>query len=325
MNGVAAYLWRTPIHAFKLPRRLALAERALFALFARRLPGPAREAVSQADVIFIESGIAVIYLPLLARLNPKAKIIYLASDALDAINQAETIKAAFRRHAHLVDSARLPSPYLRSDVPASIPCYFIPHGIEKEKFANIGPSPYPAGTKNAVSVGSMLFDPEFFRIAGPMFPDVTFHVIGSGHHESGPANVVYHSEMPFEATLPFIKHADVAIAPYGDGVAPYLAHTSMKLMQYAYLGIAAVCPEVVVGGGLGRFGYRRGDEASLRRGIEAALLAPRGRSISQLDWSEVTARWLDPKTFADTAIAPTYEARSAGSCKRAAQDEVILA
>ncbi|MCW6511596.1 GumK N-terminal domain-containing glycosyltransferase [Lichenifustis flavocetrariae] len=325
VNGVTAYLWRTPVHAFGLPRRLALAERALFALFARGLPGPAQEAVSRADVVFIESGIAVIYLPLLRRLNPAAQIVYLASDSLGAINQAETIKSAFQRHAPLVDSARLPSPYLRSDVPSSIPCHFVPHGIEKERFAAIGPSPYRPGTCNAVSVGSMLFDPEVFASAGPMFPHVTFHVIGSGHAGPSVGNVIYHPEMPFNDTLPFIKHAHFAIAPYGEGVAPYLTHTSMKLMQYAFLGVPAVCPEIVAGGDRGRFGYRRGDESSLRMAIEAALRAPRGQSLPQLDWSDVTDRWLDPGSFADTVIAPKQEARPVGSSQRGAQDRVILA
>lgn len=292
--GVDAYLWRTPIHPFRMPRRLRLAERALFGLFARHLPGAARTAIAAADIVFIESGIAIIYLPLLRRLNPRAQIIYMASDALGAINQAETIKAAFHRHAHLVDSARLPSPYLRDDVPASIPCYFIPHGIEKEKFAAIGPSPYPPGTTNAVSVGSMLFDNSFFEIAGPLFPDITFHVIGSGHKGPSTANVRYYPEMPFEATLPYLKHATFAIAAYGEGVQAYLTHTSMKLMQYGYLGLPAVCPAVVAGEGLGRVGYRAGNKQSIISALNACSKTIDSHARHVIGWSEVTTRLLAP-------------------------------
>ena len=302
VGAVTCYLWRTIVHPCRLPRWAAVLERALFRMFARRLPQVALAAISDADFILIESGISIIYLPLLRRLAPQAQIIYLASDALDAINQAETIKQAFRRHAHLLDGARLPSPKLRHDIPSRIPCYFIPHGIEKERFAAIGPSPYRPGTRNAVSVGSMLFDRAFFDVAAPQFPDITFHAIGSGHDGPGPANVIYHPEMPFEATLPFIKHADFAVAPYGRGVAPYLTHTSMKLMQYGYLGIPAVCPEVVAGEP-GRFGYVPGSTTSIARAIRQACehgrrLVPR----NALSWAQVVERLLHPQQFRETHI-----------------------
>lgn len=298
VGRVACYLWRTSIHACRLPRLLAPLERALFAAFANRLPRQARSAIAAANTVFIESGIAIIHLPLIRRLAPRAQIVYLASDALGAINQAESIKAAFRRHAHLVDSARLPSPLLRYDVPASIPCYFIPHGVEKERFASIGASPYPAGTRNAVSVGSMLFDPTFFRIAAPMFPDITFHIIGSGHAEAGPRNVIYLPEMPFAETLPYIKHADFAVAPYNESVASYLTHTSMKLMQYGYLGVPAVCPDMVASGEIGRFGYKCGSPASIAEAIKGACSSLRSLAPAKvLDWSEVVERLLRPKAL----------------------------
>ena len=245
----------------------------------------------------------MIYLPLLRRLNPRAQILYLASDSLDAIGQAETIKCAFRAHAHLVDSARLPSPYLVSDIPASIPCYYIPHGIQTDRFSAIGPSPYRPGTRNAVSVGSMLFDPEFFRIAGANFPDVTFHVIGSGYAGEGMRNVIYYPEMPFETTLPFIKHSNFAIAPYGMGVEPYLTHTSMKLMQYGYLGVPAVCPEVVAGGVPGRFGYRHDAVETIKGAIASALACGPLRPRCVLEWREVVQRLINPLSYADTRLA----------------------
>ena len=311
VNGVDCYLWRTPIHPFRMPAHLRLAERALFGLFAQHLPRPARERIAQATHIFVESGIGIMYLPLLRRLNPTGQIIYMASDSLGAINQADTIKRAFQRYAHFVDSARLPSPFLRDDVPASIPCYFIPHGIEKERFAQNCPSPYRPGTTNAVSVGSMLFDNSFFEIAGPAFPDITFHVIGSGHTGPNTANVLYYDEMPFEATLPYLKHATFAIAAYGEGVAPYLTHISMKLMQYGFLGLPAVCPEVVAGEGLGRVGYFAKDTSSIDAAISKTLNV-RWLGADCLDWNGVTTRLLRPDDFnISESIRPALSASAA--------------
>lgn len=300
-NGIDCYLLRTLVHACRLPSAFGMVESALFRLLTGHLPREVSRAIPEADTIFVESGIALTYLPLLRRLAPQAAIIYLASDALDAIDQAAPIRAALRDCAALIDRAAVPSPLLRDEVPDTIPCHYVPHGVEKARFAAIGASPYQASSTNAVSVGSMLFDPEFFRLAAPLFPAVTFHVIGSGYQGPMPGNVTLHPEMPFEATLAFIRHADVAIAPYRGSVFPYLAHTSMKLMQYGYLGIPAVCPSVVATIE-GRFGYTPGNACSIETALKSALLAPRTRHEA-LDWADVTARLLRPAHFEDAAIA----------------------
>ena len=289
VNGIGCFLWRTPVHPFRLPARLAPIEKAVFAAFASYLPKAVCAAIKRADVILVESGISIIYIPLLKRLNPRIRIIYLASDSLDAIGQAGAIRKALKANAGLIDSARLPSPYLAGDIPRQVPCYYIPHGIEKAQFDRIGPSPFTAGSLNAVSVGSMLFDPKFFEAAGKLFPNITFHVIGSGHAGSGSDNVRYYPEMPFENTLPYLKHSAFAIASYGPDAPVYLTHTSMKLMQYDYLGIPAVCPETVAGSGHGRFGYDPRRPQTIKTAIENAL--DRGGGLvpqPQLDWGQVT-------------------------------------
>lgn len=292
-NGVACYLWRTLVHPFRMPARLALMEKAAFAYYASRVPTEMASLIEKATVVLVESGVAITFIPLVKRLNPKVRIVYMASDALDAVGQASAIKQAFKAVARAIDGARVPSPYLAADIPPEIPCYYIPHGIAKDEFAAIGPSPFPPGSINAVSVGSMLFDASFFEIAGRSFPDIAFHVIGSGHSGPAPSNVRYYPEMPFTRTLPYLKHSTIAIAPYRRGVERYLTHTSMKLMQYNYLGIPAVCPETVAGEGLGRFGYRIGDESSIRLAIEGALRRPTAvASANHLTWGEITERLL---------------------------------
>ncbi|WP_237477181.1 hypothetical protein [Lichenibacterium dinghuense] len=302
VNGVDCYLWRTPIHPCRLPPAAAWAERALFGLFARHLPAPVRDRLRAADTVLVESGLGLIYLDLIRRLNPGARLVYLASDALDAIGQAGPVKRALRAGAHLIDAVRVPSPLLASEVPPGTPTWFIPHGIAAEAFAARGASPYRAGTVNAVSVGSMLFDPAFFAAAGRCFPEVTFHCIGSGHAGPPAGNVLFHPEMPFSETLPYLQHADFAVAAYGPGVAPYLTHTSMKLMQYDHLGLPAVCPVEVAGVHPGRHGYRRGDAASIRAAVAAARGAGRHAGGVHLSWAEVAARLRDPSAFDDTRI-----------------------
>ena len=288
VDHVGCYLWRTPIHPFRLPKRFALVEKLVFGAFSRHLPKAMRVAIKRADIVLVESGMSIIYIPLIKRLNPMVRIIYMASDSLDAIGQAGAIKDALRVNAALVDRARVPSPYLVKDIPREIPCYYIPHGIDKQRFEKIGPSPYTPGSLNAVSVGSMLFDPSFFETAGRLFPNITFHVIGSGYTGASSDNVHYYSEMPFEKTLPFLKYSSFAVAPYGRGVDAYLTHTSMKLMQYNYLGIPAVCPQTVAGSGYGRFGYNPQQPQTIMTAIENALGSDAFVPQPQLDWRQVT-------------------------------------
>ena len=299
-DDVLCFLRYTSVHPMRLPARLGVIERALFRLYAVSLPGEVRALLRKAKIIFVESGIAITLIAQIKRLNPASRIIYLASDSLEAIRQADTIRADLQTHASSIEAARVPSPLLKSDIPPGIPTYFIPHGIEKQVFDRAQPSPFGADGINAVSVGSMLFDPTFFDIAGAAFPHITFHVIGSGHSGSHAANVIYHPEMPFAATIPFLQHSRFAVAAYGQGLEPYLKHTSMKLMQYRYLGLPAVCANTVASPEVNRFGYQAGDEASIRSAIEAALAAKRLAPGACLSWAEVTDRLLAPTAFPDT-------------------------
>ena len=108
----------------------------------------------------------------------------------------------------------------------------------------------------------------------------------------------------------YIKHADLGIAPYkADCVQDYLCDTSMKLMQYEYFGVPAICPTAAVGGHAGRFGYVPGDRNSIGKAIRAALTAGKFAPPAILSWSEVTDRILRPQDFADTALVPHREVR----------------
>jgi 2-beta-glucuronyltransferase len=151
----------------------------------------------------------------------------------------------------------------------------------------------------------MLFDPGFFVIASQLFPDITFHVIGSGKgiQEGYGPNVKVYDEMPHKATLPYIKHATIGIAPYrAAGLPTYLSDTSLKLMQYDFFGLPAVCPHGIVGDYQSRFGYTPDDADSIVAAINSALAAPRKSFRTPLAWSEVADRLLEPERFEDTRI-----------------------
>ena len=151
----------------------------------------------------------------------------------------------------------------------------------------------------------MHFDASFFQIAAGAFPEITFHVIGpgaAGQDLSGP-NIRVYGEMRFQDTLPFVKHAAFGIAPYrNDGIPAYLADTSMKLRQYRFFGIPAVCPNFAAGGDPYRLGYGPSDKPSIVAAIASALETGRVPAGAFLSWREVADRLLRPTDFPDTAL-----------------------
>ena len=305
VDGVDCYLWKQPIHPFNTHRTwLQPLESAWFGYVAEHVPSILRQWIREADVIFFESGSAILHVALAKRLNPSARLVYIASDDLDTIGVAEAVKTRFAVVAPLFDALCVPSPRLA--MPPGARRYFVPHGLEPSLATRGDPSPYPPGSRVAVSVGSMLFDPTFFRLAAPAFRDLTFHVIGSGlaDPQGFAANVRFHGEMDHDETLRYIKHAAIGIAPYrADAVPAYLVETSMKLMQYAFFGVPAVCPASVTGDLPYRHGYQPGCAASIAAAIRGALAAPAFAPPRFLDWSQVTDRLIDPAAFDDTRLA----------------------
>ena len=302
VKGVECFLWKTFVHPFNTRKRgLRSLENVWFQGYRAFMHPVLKQWLTEADVIFFESGTAPIFFDAACRLNPQAKKIYIASDDLQTIQVADFVHRCFDRAAPHMSALCLPSRSLADAMPATGNKYVVPHGLDHRIADQADPNPYPTG-KHAVSVGSMLFDPEFFRVAATAFPDIQFHVIGSGHdQERYPANVTVYAEMPFQETLRYIKHASFGIAPYRSNQVPrYLADTSMKLMQYEFFGVPAVCPHAAVGNSALRHGYQPGDALSIKSAIRAALSAPRTSPKRYLSWSEVTDRLIDPVSFADT-------------------------
>lgn len=307
-DNVECYLWRTLIHPFNVRKSfLRPIEAALFEWYLRNASPVLAEWVLEADVVFFESGISPIFFDLVTQWNPMARTVYVASDDLATINAAAYVRSTFERVAPHMSAVCLKSSHMAAGIPVSDNRYLVPHGFDFSVAEHADPSPYPPGV-HAVSVGSMLFDPEFFAIASKRHPEITFHIIGSGagaRPDYGP-NVRIYDEMPHRATLPYIKHARFGIAPYrAENLPRYLADTSLKLMQYDFFKLPAVCPHGIVGNYASRFGYEPGDGDSISAAVDAAMAAPRTSSRTPLRWSEVVQRMLNPARFDDTRLPAT--------------------
>lgn len=304
-DGLQCYLWRTLWHPFALPGAHQVTA-PLHALYAA-LPNQDIDAIfAEADVIVLESGLGAALISRVRRLNEGALLVYRGSDALDTIGAHPFLQETLERSAKDVDHFCLLAPAMaRQFAFAEDRVFAVPQGIQPDDYMDIGPSPFGEG-RNAVSVGSMLFDPHYFDVAAEAFPDIVFHVIGSGVRYCGRSNVQVYGEMAFRDMLPFVKHADIGIAPYRPApTAAYLADSSLKLTQYAYLRVPAVCPHFAVGHRAHRFGYTPGRASEIVQATRSALSDTfQSDSHLPLSWDEVALRLLDPRAFPDTAIAP---------------------
>lgn len=305
--GAECYLWKTLIHPFNTRRRwLRPLESLLYRWYSQGHNAVLRQWIKEASVILLESGVAPIFFDLIKRLNPQAKIVYRVSDALDIINVADYINQTFARVAGDINTIVLISKALAETVPTRHNLAYVPQGIDHSLADQAGPSPYGAGI-HAVSLGSMLFDPQFFVLASKRCPDIHFHVIGSGHprHPDYGDNVTVYGEMPFVQTLAYIKYAQFGIAPYNSSNLPaYLRDTSLKLLQYDFFKIPSVCPSFIAADYPNRFGYEVGDGNSIERAIKRALdphQPPAAKTT--LSWSDVADRMLMPQQFLDTQIS----------------------
>jgi 2-beta-glucuronyltransferase len=306
VNGVRCYLWWTAAHPFKSRYEWVNAFMSqLYPLYAESPDATFDRLVSAADYIIVESGVAAIYIRRLRRLNANAEIIYYGSDRLDTVGAHPYVRQRLEADATLVHHCSVRSSRMVSDLRwAEGRIYRAEFGVESREMNDVGPNPYLASAKTAVSVGSMLFDPSFFQLAAPNCPDIEFLVIGCGTDFKAPANVRVLPEMRFADTLPYLKYATIGIAPYRSALgSEYLAESSLKLAQYESFALPAVCPVFAVGDVASRFGYFPGDEASIRTALASALaFTGRVKGRKFLSWEEVALRVLEPQLYPDTKL-----------------------
>lgn len=140
-----------------------------------------------------------------------------------------------------------------------------------------------------------------------------------GRHPGYGDNVVVYGEMKHAETIGYIKHARFGIAPYASEQVPvYLADSSMKLLQYDFFGLPAVCPNAVVGPYQSRFGYTPGNAESVIAAISLALEAPRVRYRQCLNWSDTTDRVLNPGAYPETRLYPQPDGAAVRASSEAA-------
>lgn len=310
------FIWVNVVHPFNL--RVDFLNRLtapLFRHYGKLLPRAVKERLGGYSHIFVESGLPPLLFRELKALAPQARFIYHGADRLATIGVHPVISEEMEATASLYDLVRVMAPALADDFPPQTRVVYLPHGISKELFDASPPSPYTT-SKNAVSVGDMLFDARTIGALASAFPDWTFHLFGKkAKLTDAPDNVVTHGEVPFTEIVPYILHADVGLAPYLPGKdADYLSQSSLKMIQYTYARLPIVAPAFAASGRAHVCAYTPGDEASLLRAFRKAVVFDRRRVSAQ-----------KVKTWKETALAILDETGEQGRRAKARVSVVIAA
>lgn len=291
------FVWCPPIHPSNFNNDvLNTLTLPLFDLYPHFLPQSVKDQVKNADVFIVESGAGPMLVPALKALCPNARFIYNHSDRPNVVKFHPAIPKAEKKTLRMFDWVRTNAAATTQDFDKDVNVQYVPQAIEKDLFDADMPNPY-AQPKNAISVGDMLFDAHAIEVLAKAYPDWTFHLFGRKSTLENPLpNVIAHGEVSFAALVPYLKHADIGLAPYKSSPdAEYLSHSSLKLVQYTYCRLPIVAPHFAVIGRDHAKGYDadRIDE-TIVPAFQAAMHVDRNSiDVSQvLNWEQFIDRML---------------------------------
>jgi len=267
----------------------------LFRLYGRRLPSFVAGQIKEADLVVLESGTPLAFFTAVKKLNPAARTLYFCRDLLRSVGAAPVLQDIERETIGIFDAVCVPSRHLGALLPPGGRIAFVPQGVDRAIFDDAHVSPYPPGSLNAVAVGDMLFDRASIDRMAVAAPAVTFHLFGVRWTGAIPNNVRVYGEQAFETVAPFIRHADIGLAPYRltpDDV--YLAESSLKLLQYSHCLLPVILPEVIPVHRGNEITYRPGEATGWAEKIDRALTLPRSSTFREgiLSWEQVAEKTL---------------------------------
>ncbi len=294
------FIWVPPVHPQRLPRPvLDPLVRAAARLYAASLPAAILDAARQAELIVIESTVAVALFETLKRAAPQARIVYCASDRLIPNGMAAVMQDILTATAPRYDLIRVPAASMVADFPASAKVRHIPHGVDRAAFAVRQQSPYAPGTINLVVAGDGAYDPLATAAIADALPQATVHLFGRMDPASlgGRPNAVFHGEVAFASLVPYLQNADIGLAPYVDRPdRNYFAESSLRQLQYMLCRLPIVLPGFAAPSPRPwHYLYDAHDPTTAGAAARAALSYDPANSDDRdvLDWRQVIVRVLD--------------------------------
>jgi len=295
--NLQSYAWVPPVHPCLNKKYLTPFLMPIFRNIPNFFPSEDFNNLDHSDVVIVESGIGLSLIPKLKKLCPNATFIYSACDRLKTVGAHPYVLDAEINAFPFLDLIRVPASVMLSDFNAKCPIEYIPQGIDKRDFDQTHQNPY-SSSKNAVSVGDMLFDEKVILTLAENFSDWTFHLFGRGAKLSAPKlNVITHGEVSIQDITAYIKHADIGIAPYRSAPnCEYLSQSSLKMTQYTYCKLPIVAPMFASNGRNNVLAYKSSDLSDeLVSAFNKAIKFDRNliNIADVFTWDQVLIRMLD--------------------------------
>ncbi len=287
------YTWMPVFHPLNLSPALNKITTPLFRYYSHLMGKDLLSHIQDANLFIVESGAGALLVPRLAKLFPKACFIYNFSDRYNAVDYHPVIRNGEKEalpHFKLIRTNAKASTQDFEDGKA----VYIPQAIDKAAFEREFQNPYQKN-KNAISVGDMLFDEVAIGNLAKTFPDWTFHLFGKGARmKTALPNVVEYGEKSFDEIIPYLKHADIGLAPYKHANdLEYLSQSSLKLVQYTYCKLPIVAPDFAAHGREHAFGYGS-EHKAMENAFQQAIHFDRNMidRSSITSWEDIVDRYL---------------------------------
>lgn len=259
----------------------------------RRAPlGPLAGELADADLLVFESMAGLLLVDAMREAAPHARVVYRVSDDLEVMGAPSVLIEEERRLAPAFDRVSVPSAALAERFAGVAEAHVDHHGVRTELFDAATESPYPADDAvDAVFVGVSRLDRPALEAAARLQPGWRFHIIGPLPELPALPNVHGLGELPFEQTVPYLRHADVGLMmlEYEPGAEVFT--DSLKVRQYTWCRLPIVAPDFLAADKPHYFVYGRSDLAGLGAALEAAAACDRSAidRSGVSDWTQLAA------------------------------------
>jgi len=287
---LTSFVLMTTLHPINLRSSLINAiARPLLGRYAKTNLGPLADFLGRSDLVVFESSAALLLVDRVRLLAPRARLVYRVSDDLRTLGLHPLVLDAEQRVLATFDLVSTPSRFIYDALAGRGRVELQGHAIDKQVFDQPCESPYRGGP-NAIHVGiARGFNYESLATAARVAPDMTFHIIGPEPRRATSENVVFYGELPFEATVPFLKHADIGLdfIARREGVESFT--DSLKIIQYSYCLLPILRPSYLHSDRPNACYYEPGDERSTARAIAEARAMPHEASFADgiPSWEEL--------------------------------------
>lgn len=269
------YVWFTVWHPFN-PAKLGMGfldpiTRIFFKHYGNLSLGVLERYIKDAHLFIFESTPGIMLFKKFKNINPDARYVYRVSDDLALLGRHPVVLETEQEIAPYFDLVSVPTARLLEKFPNYTKKQLQYHGIDKNIFDQNHPSPYLPNSINSIFIGTNLIDIDVLERASRFFPDIIFHIIGPFSELPIRRNIIAYGEMPFNQTIPFIKHADIGLQTRAYARGAETLVDSLKMHQYTYCQLPIVAPDFLKNERPHVFYYHASNDESIYRAFELAL------------------------------------------------------